>query len=135
MEQRACANCKKNFVIEPEDFEYYEKINVPPPTWCPECRMIRRISCHNYWSFFWRNCDKCGKRTLSMYPASKKLKVYCEPCWWADDWDGAEYAMDYDPNKPFLAQIRELSEKTPYLTLENTYSTLKNCEYSNSIAY
>ncbi|MDI6602738.1 MAG: hypothetical protein QME57_01280 [Patescibacteria group bacterium] len=39
-EIKQCQNCKKEFVIEPEDFLFYEKIKVPPPTWCPECRMI-----------------------------------------------------------------------------------------------
>ena len=97
--------------------------------------MARRLNCVNSWFLFWRNCDKCSKRTLSMYPASKKLKVYCERCWWGDSWDGTEYAMDYDPGRPFLAQVKELSEKTPYVALENTYLTMKNCEYVNSVAY
>ncbi len=72
---------------------------------------------------------------LSMFSPEKNLTLYCQPCWWADDWDGAEYAMDYDPSRPFLVQLKELSEKTPYATLETTYTTLKNCEYTNSIAY
>ncbi|MDI6602741.1 MAG: hypothetical protein QME57_01295 [Patescibacteria group bacterium] len=38
-EKCTCQNCKKEFVIEPEDFAFYEKIKVPPPTWCPECRL------------------------------------------------------------------------------------------------
>ncbi len=97
--------------------------------------MIRRWYTTNTWSLFWRNCDRCGNRTLSMYPASKNLTVYCESCWWGDSWDGSEYTMDYDPKRPFLEQLRELTEKTPYLALENTHSTLKNCEYSNAIAY
>ena len=130
-----CQNCKGKFTIEPEDFNYYEKINVPPPTWCPTCRLIRRIACTNSWSLFYRNCDKCDKRTLSMYPPSQKITVFCQPCWWGDSWDGTEYAMDYDPNKPFLAQWKELSEKTPYTALETGYLTLKNCEYCNSIGY
>ena len=130
----ACQNCKKDFIIDEGDFNYYEKIKVPAPTWCPECRMIRRFSCVNCWSLFYRNCDKCGKRTLSMYPPSQKITVYCQPCWWADDWDGTEYAMDYDSNKPFLAQLKELSEKTPYSALETNYVTLKNCDYSNALA-
>ena len=134
-ETKICQNCKKDFTIEPEDFNFYEKIKVPPPTWCPECRMIRRIACHNGWYLFYRNCDKCGKRTLSMYPPVQKIMVYCQPCWWADDWDGTEYAMNYNPDRPFLAQWKELSEKTPYPALETAYLTLKNCEYSNSIAY
>lgn len=134
-ETKICQNCKKDFIIETEDFNYYEKINVPPPTWCPECRMIRRLVCSNSWFLFYRNCDKCGKRTLSMFSPERKITVYCQPCWWADNWDGTEYSMDYDPTKNFFEQLIELSEKTPYPALESTYTTLKNCEYSNSIAY
>ena len=132
---KSCQNCKKDFTIEPSDFKFYEKMQVPPPTWCPECRMIRRMTCVNWWSLFYRNCDKCGKRTLSMYPPSQKIIVYCQLCWWADDWDGSEYAMDYDFSRPFLTQLKELSEKAHYVALESTYSTLKNCDYSNALAY
>ncbi len=134
-EIKSCQNCKKDFNIDSEDFNYYEKIKVPSPTWCPECRTIRRMSCHNPWFLFWRNCDKCGERTLSMYSPAQKITVYCQLCWWEDSWDGTEYAMDYDPNRPFLAQVKELSEKTPYTSLETLYTSLKNCDYSNSIAY
>lgn len=122
-------------MIEPEDFNYYEKIKVPPPKWCPECRLIRRIVCVNGWYLSWRNCDKCGKRTMCMYSPEIKLTVYCQPCWWGDSWDGTEYAMDYDSSRPFLAQLKELSEKTPHTVLETNYLTLKNCEYSNAIGY
>src|SRR3989344_7915769 len=85
---QACQNCKKNFTIEPEDFNFYEKMKVPAPTWCPECRFIRRLSCANSFSLFWRNCSKCEKRMLSMFSPQKNLTVYCQTCWWADDWDG-----------------------------------------------
>ena len=134
-EVKSCQSCKKDFIIKPEDFSFYEKMKVPPPNWCPECRMIRRMVCGNGWSLFWGTCDKCEKRTLSMYPPSQKIITYCQPCWWSDDWDGTEYAMDYDPSRPFLAQVKELADKTPYSILESTYLTLKNCDYSNSIAY
>ncbi len=134
-ETRICQNCQKSFNIEPDDFSFYEKIKVPPPTWCPKCRFIRRSSFINSYSVFWRNCDKCGNRTLSMYPPTQKITVYCQPCWWGDSWDGTEYVAEYDPSRSFLGQIKELSEKTPYCALETTYLTLKDCEYSNSIAY
>ncbi len=135
METRNCQNCKKDFTIEPDDFSFYEKTKVPAPTWCPECRLIRRIACINGFSLFYRNCDKCGKRTLSMYPPSQKITVYCQPCWWADDWDGTEHGMDYDPSKHFFEQVKELQDKTPHVALETTYLTLKDCEYCNAIAY
>ncbi|MDQ5922564.1 MAG: hypothetical protein QG644_272 [Patescibacteria group bacterium] len=134
-ETRNCQNCKNDFTIETEDFNFYEKIKVPPPTWCPECRVERRLSFVNAWNIFWRNCDKCGNKTMSAYHPDEKMKVFCQPCWWKDDWDGTEYAMEYNPNKPFLEQVKELQDKTPHVALETNYTTLKNSEYCNGVAW
>lgn len=43
--------------------------------------------------------------------------------------------MDYDPSRPFLDQLKELAAKTPYVALETEYLTLKNCDYSNALAF
>jgi hypothetical protein len=135
METKICQNCNNKFVIEKEDFNFYEKIKVPAPSWCPDCRMVRRFAIHNTWNLFWRKCDKCGVKVLSVYEPETKITVYCQPCWWGDSWDGTEYAMDYDPARPFLDQVKELSDKTPYAGLEAAYLTLKNSNYSNDIAW
>ena len=63
-ETKICQNCKGEFVIEPEDFNFYEKIKVPPPTWCPECRMIRRLQWRNEHSLFRRLNAEEGKNDL-----------------------------------------------------------------------
>jgi hypothetical protein len=97
--------------------------------------MIRRFSFQNAWNLFWRNCDKCGKKTLSMYSPEQKITIYCQPCWWADDWDGTEYAMDYNPERPFLEQIKELNEKTPFSALTSEYVSNKNCDHANALAW
>ena len=135
MEKRNCQNCKKDFTIEESDFNFYEKIKVPPPTWCPECRLLRRFSFQNTWNLSWHNCDKCGNRTLSIFSQEQKMPIYCQPCWWSDDWDGTEYAMEYDPSRPFLEQMKELTEKTPYVALATEYLTNKNSDYSNALAW
>ncbi len=130
-----CKSCKEDFEIEEKDLVYYQKIDVPLPNHCPKCRLMHRLMCCNAWSLFYRNCDKCGKRTLSMYKPEDKITVYCQPCWWSDKWDGTEFAMDYDPKRSFFEQLRELSEKTPYSCLETEYLTLKNCDFSNALAF
>lgn len=135
MESKSCQNCTKEFNIESDDFSFYEKVKVPPPTWCPSCRMTRRLAFGNAWGVYFRNCDKCGKKTLTMYRPENKAKVFCDPCWWADDWDGTEYAMDYDPSRNFLEQWRELRDKTPHFAKDALYTSLKNCEYTNAIAF
>jgi len=130
---QACQNCKKDFTIEPEDFNFYEKISVPPPTWCPECRMTRRLAFTNTWNVFWNKCALCGVKTLSMYPPNSQIKVYCQPCWWGDSWDGTEYAKDYDSTRPFLEQVKELRKIVPFPALQSSYTTLKNSEYCNHL--
>src|SRR3989344_109063 len=130
-----CQNCRKNFVIEPEDFNFYEKMKVPAPTGCPECRLVKRFSFVNAWNIFWRNCDLCGEKTMSTYSSTDKMKVYCPKCWWSDSWDGTEYAMDYDPSRSFLEQFKKLADKTPYVALESLYTSLKNSNYSNALAW
>lgn len=135
METKNCQNCKKDFTIDADDFSFYEKMKVPAPTWCSTCRMTRRLAFGNAWGVYFRNCEKCGKKTLGMYRPDSPIKVFCDPCWWADDWDGTEYGRDYDPTRPFLEQWKELRDATPHFSKDALYLTLKNCEYTNSIAF
>lgn len=134
-ETKQCQNCKNSFDIASEDFAFYEKMKVPPPTWCPECRMMRRFSFFNLLNLYRRACNKCGKNIISIFSPDKNLTVYCMPCWWADDWDGTEYGMDYDPSRPFLDQVYELSRKTPWQALEDAYTTNINSDYVNGTAW
>jgi len=67
-----CQNCKKDFIIEPEDFNFYKKIKVPPPTFCPECRLVRRMISTNERVLYKRKCDLTGERILSMYEGYPK---------------------------------------------------------------
>jgi len=115
MENRICQNCKKEFVIEPDDFGFYEKIKVPPPTFCPPCRFQRRMTWRNERSLFKRNCDLCKNGIISMYPASAIFPVYCRACWYSDKWDAINYGQNYDFSKSFFDQIKELMQKVPVL--------------------
>ena len=135
METKSCQNCKKDFTIETEDFNFYEKINVPPPTFCPHCRMIRRMSFGNLFKLYKRACDRCGQSVVCLYPPDKKCRMYCQPCWWKDDWDGTEYGMDYDPARPFFEQLIELRERSPFQSLESLYPSLVNTKYTNNASY
>ena len=61
-ETKTCQNCKSEFVIEKDDFGFYEKMQVPPPTFCPECRLQRRLAWRNERGLHHRECNLCGKR-------------------------------------------------------------------------
>lgn len=134
-ETKQCQNCKKDFIIEPNDFGFYEKIKVPPPTFCPYCRMIRRMNFGNLFKFYKRPCDKCGQTIICLYALDKAQKMYCLQCWWKDDWDGTEYGMEYDPNRPFLEQLIELRKKSIFQALETLHSSNVNTKYTNNSSY
>src|SRR3989338_2717061 len=91
-----CQNCKKDFTIESEDFNFYERVEVPPPTFCPECRIVRRMSFLNDRNFHKRKCGKTGEMCVSLFPQDFKTPVYSPKAWWADDWDATEYGQEYN---------------------------------------
>ena len=84
-ETKNCQNCKQYFKIEPDDFSFYEKIKVPPPTFCPECRFIRRMIWRNERSLHKRTCDMCKKNIISMYDDTVSFPVYCPECYRSDN--------------------------------------------------
>lgn len=128
-EQKQCLNCKRTFTIEPDDFAFYDKIQVPPPTWCPDCRQQRRYAWRNERTLYRRNCDLCNKSTVTIYSPNKSYKVYCPPCWWGDGWDASDYGRDYDFNRPFFEQFKELQLQVPRIALLGKNSV--NSEYTN----
>ena len=134
-EIKNCQNCKKDFTIEPDDFTFYEKMKVPAPTFCPECRLIRRLSWRNEKTFYRRTCDKCNKSIISVFSPETKLTVYCSPCWWGDEWDASDYGVDFDPNRSFMLQVRDLLQRVPIMNLFGLYTTLENSDYTNMVSY
>jgi hypothetical protein len=128
-EIKTCQNCSASFIIEPEDFLFYEKIKVPPPTFCPECRQQRRYAWRNERTLYRRDCDLCGKSTVTIYSPNKDLKVYCNKCWWSDDWDPSIYGKDFDFSRSFFEQYKELQKVVPRMALLNVNSI--NSEYTN----
>ena len=116
-ETKNCQNCKKDFVIEVEDFNFYKKIKVPPPTFCPECRFIRRMMHTSETVLYKRKCDFSNKEIFSMYPEKTIFPVYETDIWYSDIWDPYSYGIDYDRSRPFFEQFLELQNKVPRMSI------------------
>jgi len=132
-ETKTCQNCKREFTIKPEDLEFYEKINVPVPTFCPDCRFQRRTMFRNERVFYKRTCELCNKQVITTFSPESPHTVYCNRCWWSDNWDPSSYVREYDPQKNFFEQLKELYLEVPQPALIIDYSTLVNVEYGNHI--
>jgi len=128
-EIKTCQNCKQEFRIEPEDFDFYEKMKVPPPTFCPECRLQRKLSFRNERSLYKNKCQKCQKDLISMYREDGPMTVYCRDCWYSDSWDPMNYGHEIDFSQDFVAQFKKLFHSVPVVNLWAPQSV--NSEYTN----
>jgi hypothetical protein len=129
MIKKECQNCKNEFEITDDDLGFYTKINVPPPTFCPECRLVRRIAYRENRPLYKDICNKCGKKIICIFAPESKINTYCSNCWWGDSWDPLDFGQDYDFTKPFLKQFYELQTKVPREAMGS--KNCENCEYSN----
>lgn len=125
-----CHNCQQEFLIDEQDQAFYQKIDIPLPGLCPNCRKQRRLSLRNELNLYKRHCDLCKQEIVAIFPADSQYTVYCYTCWWSDKWDPLDYGQDYDPNRPFFEQFSQLEKSIPHFALFQDPSS-ENCPYTN----
>jgi len=130
-ETKNCQNCKKDFLIEPDDFAFYEKIKVPAPTFCPECRARRRFVWRSENALYKRKSDYSGNIIFSSFSPESQVKVYENDFYYSDGWDPLEHGRDYDFSKPFFEQLVDLFCKVPLPAL--TVVRTLNSDYCNNV--
>jgi len=133
-ETRNCQNCHNEFVIEPDDFAFYEKMKVPPPTFCFQCRMQRRFSWRNERILFKRKCNAPGHNEdiISVFSPEAQVVAFDSKYWWSDSWDPLDYGAPYDFKKSFFEQYHDLIRRVPWIALSET--NMSNCSYCNVAA-
>lgn len=132
-ETKTCQNCKNQFIIEPEDFEFYEKIQVPPPTFCPDCRMIRRFMFRSEHFLFRHKDEVDGKEIFSGMPPQAPYKIYNHDYWWSDKWSALDYGRNYNFSRSFFEQFRELLVVVPWCA--KTVLNVVNSDYSDQASH
>ena len=132
-ETKICQNCKNPFEIDAQDFQFYDKIKVPPPTWCPECRLQRRMLVRNEHFLYRSKSGKSGREILSMFPPDAKVNAYDYAEWLEQDWDMEDFGREYDFNRPFFAQFMDLLRIAPLPNRSLTQPI--NSDYCNNASY
>jgi hypothetical protein len=122
--------CMGDFDITPDDFTFYEKMKVPPPTFCPMCRTQRRMVWRNEHNLYKKKDEATNELVFSGYPPNSPVKIYNNEYWWGDKWDAVEYGQDYDFSQSFFRQFKELLYSVPLPARVNSYAV--NSDYSNN---
>lgn len=107
-------------------------MNYQDQTWCPQCRMVRRLAWQGYRFLYKRKCDFSGELVLSTIPPEAPYKVYKQDVWWSDKWDAKSYGREYDFNLPFFEQLKELMHEVPMPSLMTEYTTMVGSDYCNA---
>ncbi|MFC1810170.1 hypothetical protein ACFLZH_01600 [Patescibacteria group bacterium] len=139
---KVCKNCKVNFKVDEEDEKFLKKlsptigdkkIQIPKPTFCPDCRQQRRLTFRNEHNLYKRKCDLCSKEIVSCFHKNAPCPVYCYECWWSDKWDAIDFGQDIDFSRGFFEQFQELKNKVPQVALQA--SNNENSDYVNMSGY
>lgn len=125
-----CQSCKNDFLIEESDLDFYKKMQVPAPTFCPRCRLFRRTRWWNEHFLFKKKDEHTGNLIFSMYPPSSKVKIYEHNYWWSDDWDAKSYGINYDFTSNFFKQFFNLLCSVPLCA--RSIKSCVNSDYSNN---
>ena len=135
---KSCKQCNTQFEVIEDDLKFYKKISptfsgkifeIPTPSFCPQCRLVRRMVWRNEKTIYKNQCLLCSKEIISVYSPDKNLKVICQDCFWSDRWDQFESGQNISANKKFFEQFDELLNKSFLLALFST--NLENCAYCN----
>lgn len=121
--KKTCIKCNSNFIVDEDDQSFYEKMKVPVPNVCPDCRFMMRGLYRNEVSLYSNQvCALCKNNMVTMYNPKSSYVVYCSDCYSGDGWDSKEYAMEYDYSRTFFSQLGELVKKVPKMNLYVTYA-------------
>lgn len=132
--EKICTKCNTNFTVDQDDQSFYQKMQVPIPNVCPDCRFMMRSLFRNETNLYsGRKCDLCSKSIVTMYNPKLPYTIYCYDCFYSEHWDPKSYATDYDESRPFIEQMKDFLIKVPKICLylsvgygENVHSEYVN---------
>ncbi|MBU1018958.1 MAG: hypothetical protein ABII07_00555 [Patescibacteria group bacterium] len=127
--QKTCKITGLPFEISSREEEFCRRFDIPLPEISPLERMRKLMATRNEWKLYPRKCDATGDHILSAYPEDSPFKVYKNEFWWGDQWEALDYGRDFDFNKPFFEQFRDLQLATP--REGTTIFNSENCDYNS----
>jgi hypothetical protein len=111
---KQCEKCSRGFTIEPDDFVFYEKLDLPLPVMCPVCRWRYLLAFWVFGRFRIAKFALSGKTIITVLPESVSFPIYDRAEFVSDAWDPLTYGKNYDGSQPFIDQVVELQSKVPH---------------------
>lgn len=77
----ACKKTGKNFRIQKTELNFYRKMKLPIPEYCPDVRHLNRLEFRNPRKLYERKCEKCGIDISTTFSSERTENVFCEKCY------------------------------------------------------
>lgn len=77
----SCDTCGKNYTVQKAELSWHQKINLPLPQSCPDCRHEARMAVRNPRRLWERTCTLCGEKIKTTFAPDRPERVCCEPCY------------------------------------------------------
>lgn len=113
-ETRQCQNCKKQFTIEPEDFQLLEPLDVPAPEKCPVCLWKHLLGFFVFGRFRKTKSALTGKNLITAISEKAPFPIYAREEWNSDEWDPMQFGKAYDFDRSFFGQFSDLRVQVPH---------------------
>ncbi|MBU1017591.1 hypothetical protein KKA33_01020 [Patescibacteria group bacterium] len=123
-----CQLTNTEFEISDMERTLFKKMGINEPKYGPKVRLAMRLALRNERNLYMRKCDFSGERIISVYNEDHPFPVYKYDYWISDKWTPP--FLDYNPDKPFFEQYKELSKKAPRVNIFAPYN--ENCDYCNA---
>jgi hypothetical protein len=119
-----------------------KNFDIPYPELNPEERLRLRTPQRNERFIYKRQSAVDDKQIVSIYSPDKPYKIYPQDYWFSDNWDPFGFGRDFDFNRGFFEQFKELQIDVPranMMTMQNENSEFttgtgfcRNCYLLNS---
>lgn len=76
----ACISCQRNYKIVAPELAFYQRLNLPVPRQCFQCRHLARLEQRGSLALHQRSCDRCSAAITTAYPPDAPFPVWCEAC-------------------------------------------------------
>lgn len=76
-----CSDCGKHYRMFPRELAFYQKMEVPAPRRCVECRRKRRWARRTPYRLWERACDACQALVRTSFSPDRPERVFCDFCY------------------------------------------------------
>lgn len=112
-ETKNCRSCGSQFTVTTDEMNMYAQVGIAVPKDCFKCRGQRFFAFWVFGKFRKRKSDLSGEDLITTLPAKTRYPIYTSNEWYSDQWDPMDYGLEYDPNRGFFEQFKELQSKIP----------------------